>query len=114
MKKADQYESLLQPIQSRYHGTIVDSVPHDSKTNAPLKSNGKGAQVNTDKATNLERETLVIVQLEESTKLSPPYASNYVKRIGKLKMKSKHFDNLQLCVRGVGDKNPERTVINTS
>ena len=118
----EQDESLLCPIQARYHGSIFDDSSHShdenqrlnaSETSIPIKSNRKHMHTYFTKATKHEREPLPVEKLAGSSRLTPPQPNDDFKSIRNLKIKPHHFDKLQRCMGGMGDETLERVVRNT-
>ena len=77
----NQDEPLLRLSQSRHHRSAIEdkSYAHggnqrmrDSEINIPLKHNGKDVCAHRKNATNLERESLPIAQLDRSTRINLP------------------------------------------
>ena len=106
----EQDESLLCPIQARYHGSIFDDSSHShdenqrlnaSETSIPIKSNRKHMHTYFTKATKHERETLPVEKLAGSSRLTPPQPNDDFKSIRNLKIKPHHFDNLKYRMSGM-------------
>ena len=99
-----QDESLLYPCQARDYGSIVDDVAHihdgnqriyASNMNIPLKYDGKDMCITVNKTTKNESEALQVMQLTGSSRFTPPNVNQeHIKRIGNLKIKPHHFENL--------------------
>ena len=63
--------------------------------NIPLKHDGKDMCITVTKATKNKREDLQVMQLTGSSRFTPPNANEeHIKRIGNLKIKPHHFDNI--------------------